>query len=172
MVCEFNLNKVIKKKKKNVQKRLIYRQRTGKRLLGAEERREWKMTASGHEVSSGWYKSFGIRQWYAQFCEYTTEMYTLKGQLLVYELYSNKAVIKKHYWEKSEILYISGSIQHVRDFPVSTSGKESICQCRWRKRHGFDPWVVKIPQRRAWQPTLVFLLGDSHGQRSLVGYSL
>ena len=62
MVCEFNLNKVIKKKnkintcyvkKKNVQKRLIYRQRTGKRLLGAEERREWKMTASGHEVSSG-----------------------------------------------------------------------------------------------------------------------
>ena len=100
MLCE---------KKKNVQKRLIYRQRTGKRLLGAEERREWKMTASGHEVFSGWYKSFGIRQWYAQFCEYTTEMYTLKGQLLVYELYSNKAVIKKHYWEKSEILYISGS---------------------------------------------------------------
>ena len=44
----------------------------------------------------------------------------------------------------------------------------SACQCR---RHGFDPWVGKIPWRRAWQPTLVFLPGEFHGQRSLVGYS-
>ena len=35
----------------------------------------------------------------------------------------------------------------------------------------FDPWVQKIPQRRKWQPTPVFLPGESHGQRSLVGYS-
>ena len=35
----------------------------------------------------------------------------------------------------------------------------------------FDPWFRKIPWRRAWQPTPVFLLGESHGQRSLVGYS-
>ena len=35
---------------------------------------------------------------------------------------------------------------------------------------GFDPWVGKIPWRRAWQPTPLFLLGKSHGQRSLVGY--
>ena len=33
------------------------------------------------------------------------------------------------------------------------------------------PWVLKIPWRRAWQPTPVFLPGESHGQRSLVGYS-
>ena len=38
-------------------------------------------------------------------------------------------------------------------------------------RDGFDPWVEKIPWRRAWQPTLVFLPGESYGQRSLVGYS-
>ena len=38
-------------------------------------------------------------------------------------------------------------------------------------RHRFDPWVGKIPWRRAWQPTPVFLPGESHGQRSLVGYS-
>ena len=38
------------------------------------------------------------------------------------------------------------------------------------KRQGFYPWVGKIPWRRAWQPTLVFLPGESHGQRSLVGY--
>ena len=45
-----------------------------------------------------------------------------------------------------------------------------IClQCR---RPGFSPWVEKIPWRRTWQPTLVFLPGELHGQRSLVGYSM
>ena len=39
------------------------------------------------------------------------------------------------------------------------------------KRCGFDPWVGKIPWRRKWQPTAVFLPGESHGQGSLVGYS-
>ena len=38
-------------------------------------------------------------------------------------------------------------------------------------RCGFDPRVGKIPWRRAWQPTPVFLSGEFHGQRSLVGYS-
>ena len=37
---------------------------------------------------------------------------------------------------------------------------------------GFDPWVGKIPWRREWQPTAVFLPGKSHGQRSLAGCSL
>ena len=36
----------------------------------------------------------------------------------------------------------------------------------------FNPWVGKIPWRRAWQPAVVFLPGESHGQRSLAGYSL
>ena len=35
----------------------------------------------------------------------------------------------------------------------------------------FNAWVRKIPWRRAWQCTLVFLPGESQGQRSLVGYS-
>ena len=39
------------------------------------------------------------------------------------------------------------------------------------QRCGFDPWVRKIPWRREWLPTLVFLPGESHGQRNLVGYS-
>ena len=38
-------------------------------------------------------------------------------------------------------------------------------------RPGFDPWVGKIPWRRKWQPTPVFLPGESHGRRSLVDYS-
>ena len=50
----------------------------------------------------------------------------------------------------------------------SSSGKESACQCR---RLRFDPWIRKIPWRRKWQPTPVFLPGESHGQRSLAGYS-
>ena len=45
------------------------------------------------------------------------------------------------------------------------------CQCRTHKRCGFYPWAGKIPWRRKWQPTPVFLPGESHGWRSLVGYS-
>ena len=46
------------------------------------------------------------------------------------------------------------------------NGKEFACQC---KRCRFDPWVRKIPWRRKWQPTPVFLSGEFHGQRSLAG---
>ena len=35
---------------------------------------------------------------------------------------------------------------------------------------GSDPWIRKIPWKRAWQPTPVFLPGEFHGQRSLAGY--
>ena len=55
-----------------------------------------------------------------------------------------------------------------KGFPAGASGKEPACQFR---RHGFDSWVWKIPWRRAWQPTPVFLPGESQGQRSLLGYS-
>ena len=62
-----------------------------------------------------------------------------------------------------------------RVLPHSSVGKnmylqmqESACQCG---RLRFDPWVGKIPWRRKWQPTPVFLPGKSHGQRSLVGYN-
>ena len=47
------------------------------------------------------------------------------------------------------------------------SSKESACQCGRHRRRGFNPWIGKIPFRKTWQPTLVFLLGKSHGQRSL-----
>ena len=51
------------------------------------------------------------------------------------------------------------------------NGIESACQCRRGKRHGFNPWVDKIPWRRKWQPAPVFLPEESHGERGLVGYS-
>ena len=50
----------------------------------------------------------------------------------------------------------------VKNLPVSAG------RC---KRHGFDPWVGKIPWRRKWQSTPVFLPGESRGWGSLMGYS-
>ena len=57
------------------------------------------------------------------------------------------------------------------ELPWWLSGKESAYQCKRYRRHGFDPWVKKIPWRRKWQPILVFLPGKSHRQRSLADYS-
>ena len=56
-------------------------------------------------------------------------------------------------------------------FPRGASGKESACQCRRSQRCGIDPWAGKMPWKRAWQPTAVFLPEEFHGQRSLAGYS-
>ena len=55
--------------------------------------------------------------------------------------------------------------------PRWLNGKESSCQSRRHKRHGFAPWVEKIPWSRKWQPTPVFLPGKSHEHRILVGDS-
>ena len=51
-------------------------------------------------------------------------------------------------------------------FPGGISDKDPVCQCRRHKRCTLDPWVGKIPWRRARQPTPVFLPGESHGQRA------
>ena len=53
------------------------------------------------------------------------------------------------------------------NFPGGSDSKVSICKAVNR----FSPWVRKILWRRKWQPTPVFLPGEFHGQRSLVGYS-
>ena len=55
--------------------------------------------------------------------------------------------------------------------PRWLSGEKPACQCRRRKRLRFHLWVEKIPWRRRWQPTPVFLFEKFHGQRILVGYS-
>ena len=53
-------------------------------------------------------------------------------------------------------------------FPGASAVKNPACQCR---RGDSIPWVGKIPWRKKWEPTPVFLPGKSHGQRSLAGYS-
>ena len=64
-----------------------------------------------------------------------------------------------------------GLMKDRENFLGGAHGKEPACQCRRHKRHGFDPWVGKIPWRRKWQSTPALLPGESCGQRSLVGYS-
>ena len=68
----------------------------------------------------------------------------------------------------------------ITGLPWWLSGKESPCQWRRLRKRGYEgdsrnmsliPWIRKIPWRRKWQPTPVFLLGESYGQRNLVGYS-
>ena len=57
------------------------------------------------------------------------------------------------------------------DFPGGASGKDPACQCRRYKILGFHPWVEKIPCRKAWLLTPVFLPRESHGQRKPMSYS-
>ena len=49
--------------------------------------------------------------------------------------------------------------------------KNLPANARKRKIPGFDPWIGKVPWRRAWQPTPVFLPEEFHGQRSLEAYA-
>ena len=56
-------------------------------------------------------------------------------------------------------------------FPGSANNKESTYQCRRHKRCRFNPWSGKTPLERKWHSTPIFLLEESHGQRSLMGYS-
>ena len=66
------------------------------------------------------------------------------------------------------VLFLSGWLLGL---PGGTSGKEPACQCRRLKRLCFNLQIEIVPWRRAWQPTPLFLPGESHGRRSLVGYS-
>ena len=52
--------------------------------------------------------------------------------------------------------------------PRSSAGKESACNAG---DLGLTPGLGRFPWRRKWQPTPVFLPGESHGQRSLAGYT-
>ena len=57
----------------------------------------------------------------------------------------------------------------LKGFPGGTSGKETSCQRRRREGYGSNAWVGRMLWRRAWEPTPVFLPGESDGQRRLTG---
>ena len=56
-------------------------------------------------------------------------------------------------------------------FPLGFPGGSVVKNLPASTGNGFDPWVKKSPWRREWQPTPVFMPGEFHVQRSLVGYS-
>jgi len=56
-------------------------------------------------------------------------------------------------WNYKPVPYWTG-------FPGGLSGKEPTCQCKRLKRCGFNPWVRKVPWKRAWQLTPEFLPGN------------
>ena len=70
---------------------------------------------------------------------------------------------------------ISNSIYYTcyfkQGFQDGSVGKRICLQCTTPRRCGFEPWVGKIPWRRAWQPNPVFFPGKSNGQKSLMGYT-
>ena len=65
------------------------------------------------------------------------------------------------------LTHLDGFCSSKDGFPRWHSSNESTYQCRRHKRHR-SVWILKIPCRRKWQPSPVFLLGKSHRQTSLV----
>ena len=63
------------------------------------------------------------------------------------------------------------NVRFTLGFPDGTSGKEAACQCRTCKRCGLIPGSGRSLGEGLGKPTSVFLPGESHGQRSLAGYS-
>ena len=55
-------------------------------------------------------------------------------------------------------------------FPDGSDGKKKKKNCLHCRRLQFNPWVKKIPWRREWKPSPVFLPGEPHGKRSLEGH--
>ena len=86
--------------------------------------------------------------------------------------YSRYCTILSMLWVKfTFILTMSVLFRPLFRLPRWLSSKRIHLQGRRHRRYRFDPWVRKIPWRRQWQPTPAFLLGKSHGQRSLADYS-
>ena len=90
-------------------------------------------------------------------------LFTLTQMIEIY-------MIKKMIFERWAVSF-AHCVRSLQGLTRGFSGKESSSQC-WRcQRCIFDAWVQKIPWRRAWQPTQIFLPRESHEQRSLAGYS-
>ena len=74
---------------------------------------------------------------------------------------------------RRHVIHTAYTYMHIyMGFPGDSVVKESACQCKRCKRWEFDPWVRKIPWRKTWQSTPVFLPGEAQGWQSLVGSCL
>ena len=100
-----------------------------------------------------------------------TLLYSCSEHNFVNQLYFSKNKVLSVFGASGEAFSHSGRISFHSSssgvFPNGSAGKEPACQCR---RPRFNPWVGKIPWRRERLLMPVFLPGESHGLRSLVGY--
>ena len=131
-----------------------------------------------------WYNMMNLEN-YAKWKKSNTKCHTVCDSIYIEHLeWVNPQRWKTGYWFPvengkwllNEVIFFWGdeNILELERWCLGFSGRASsnelACQCRRHKRCGFDSWVRKIPWR-AWQPTPVFLPGESHRQRSLAGYS-
>ena len=82
---------------------------------------------------------------------------------------------KTIYWKRSKTMHTTNmcsvtNLYHICNLYVSLVA-QMVKNLPTMQENSFDPWVGKIPWRREWLPTLVFLPEEFHGQRSLEGYS-
>ena len=103
---------------------------------------------------------------------YKFQVYSKVNQLYIYTSFLDFFSQVGHYRVPSRVLVLYSRFFLVAYFMwaslVSQMVKEFTCNAGGP---GFDPWVRTIPRKKEWQPTPVFLPGESHGQRSLVGCS-
>ena len=94
---------------------------------------------------------------------------TMKNSGMQQHIWVSQTMLRKKKTQKEYPLYDSIYIT-LRKMRISLVAQmESVC-LQWG-RPWFDPWAGKIPWRRKWQPTPILLPGESHGWRSLAGYS-
>ena len=118
-----------------------------------------------------WKKHQGILTFYIAFISSSPWGQSLIGKILFLNLSS--VVHLARIMERNTFLKLGkeSSFVFVTLWSSDTSNKEPTCLYRRCRRHRFNPWVRKIPWRRAWQPTPVFLPGESQGQRGLTSCS-
>ena len=130
------------------------------------------MWENGCYTSAIWWSSFHSTILITYKCFYCFSLYyfviSLEPVLIAVECKTLQRPCNDAAFSRWLLLVSDGPVDRL---PRWLNGKESTWQCRRCRRPGFETWVEKIPWRRKWQPTPVFLPGESHVQRSLVGYS-
>ena len=87
--------------------------------------------------------------------------------LCVFRIRSSVFISLLRLWTSSGTCHLIKSVKNENVYPLVV---KNLPASAGAVRRGFDPWVRKIPWRRAWQPTPVFLPGEFYGPKSLVGY--
>ena len=147
-------------------KRLFGQKRFSCRLYFLKRLVSFFFTCLWFQVLTVWIKP-------AQFQEIVPNVYISE----FVTIYKTKTVVSVSPWTLAPCLHLTSVGSGQPSWPplahsINTAPRvESAYQSRIHRSCGFDPWIRKIPWKRKWQPTLVFLPGKFHGQKSLAVYS-